>query len=145
MSCTGTRYGTAEQYSKMFCGEWPVDAKIQIRIESALDATAGYIDMALNSVGACDCALSAGGEQGLAYLNCLLAVVHYPCPCNSVEITSEQRQMFATEAQNIIDAILDRRMEVCDGETGSKVAALDWAEHGLTVWNRARIIINRSI
>lgn len=142
MSCTGTRYATAEQYSKMFCGEWPLEANVQDRIESALDMSASKIDLVLASVGACDCTLSTSGSAGLAYLNCLLAVVHYRCPCNSVDVNDEMRRLYAEEAQSMIDALTDGRLEVCDGETGSQVVAIDWAEQASTPWNTARIIIN---
>ena len=142
MSCTGTRYATAEQYSKMFCGEWPLEADMQARVETALDMSAMKIDLVLQSIGACDCTLSDAGSNGLAYLNCLLAVVHYRCPCNSVDVTDDLRRLYAEEAQNMIEALTDGRWEVCDGETGSQVLAIDWAEQATTPWNTARIIIN---
>ena len=146
MACSGRRYADAEQYSKLFCGDWPIDdVEIQVRIEKALDMTSFKIDLALTSVGACDCTLSSAGSNALAYLNCLLAVVHYHCPCNSVSITDEMRAMFAEEAQTMMDALLDGRLEVCQGETGSEFVYIDWAEQALTVWNEAQIIINTEV
>lgn len=145
MSCTGTRYATAEQYSKMFCGEWPVEAEIQDRIEQALDLSAMKIDLVLASVDACDCTLSTAGSNGLAYLNCLLAVIHYRCPCNSTQISDEMARLYAEEAQSMIDALTDGRLEVCEGETGSQVVAIDWAEHATTPWSAAQIIINTEL
>jgi len=145
MSCDGSRYGTAKQYSQMFCGEWPLEAEVQARIEQALDMTAFKIDMALHSVDACDCTLSTAGTNALAYLNCLLAVVHYRCPCSALEQGDDMRSLWAEEAQLMMDALLDGSLEVCQGETGSQFVYFDWAEHALTPWNEAQIIINTEL
>jgi len=145
MSCTGVRYATAEDYTKMFCGDWPMDDEVMLdRIERALDMSAGKIDGALASVAACDCTLSVSGQRTLAYLNCLLAVVHYVCPCNSVDITDDMRRLYADEAQGMIDALMDGTLEVCEGETGSNFPSAAFPQ---IAWNDANAaeIYNNSL
>ena len=145
MSCTGTRYATAEDYTKMFCGDWPEDSATMIdRIERALDMSAGKIDLALASVAACDCTLSVSGQRALAYLNCLLAVVHYTCPCNTVDIDDDMRRLYAEEAQGMIDALMDGTLEVCEGETGSNFPSAAFPQ---IAWNDANAaeIYNNSL
>jgi len=135
MSCTGSRYATAEEYTKMFCGDWPADDVVMLdRIERALDMSAGKIDGALVSVGACTCTLSVAGQRALANLNCLLAVVHYSCPCNSVDVTDDMRRLYAEEAQGMIDALLSGVLEVCEGETGSNFPSVAFPQ---VAWNDA--------
>ena len=145
MSCTDTRYATAEDYTKMFCGDWPADNETMLdRIERALDMSAGKIDLALASVGACTCTLSVSGQRALAYLNCLLAVVTYTCPCNSVDVTDDMRRLYAEEAQGMIDALMSGELEVCEGETGSNFPAVAFPQ---IAWDDARAaeIYNNSL
>lgn len=142
MPCTGSRYATAEEYSKLLCGDWPASAEEQDKIEHVLDLSVAPIEFALSSVGACDCTFSATATRGIAYLNCLLAAATHVCPCSTVEVDDEQRRAYAKAAKDMLDRIASGEWEVCAGETGKNLPVFRVAQQSLTPWSAAQLIIN---
>lgn len=135
------RYAEAEDYAKLFCGEWPTTAPIVAAIERALDITSGRILLALASVGADGCTLSTGGADALKLLNCLLAALYHDCPCGG-QLEDNVRTSIEEQVTNTLEALGNGTLEVCQGETGINYPVFEVAEQGTTIWNQARIILN---
>ena len=138
------RYAEAEDYAKLFCGEWPTTAPVTAAIERALDITSGRILLALASVGADSCPLSTGGTDALKLLNCLLAALFHDCPCGGA-LEDDVRISIGEQVTEMLTALGNGVLEVCQGETGTNFPVFEWAEQGLTVWNEARIIYNNRL
>ena len=141
MGCTA-RYATADEFANFFCIELPLTAAEQTAIEDALDSVAGMVHLALASVGACDCSLSSAGTYALKSLNMILAGVFRECPCARVTLSNDVKRMWMDFANSQLEAIVDGRLEVCNGATGSLFPSVGWAPQPWTAFNDAVIRIN---
>ena len=134
LTATGVTWDAADAYRAAF-----LSASERVQLEHYLNISAGDIYAALGSVNACDCTYSDWGANFLAELNIVLARVFYDCPCVT-NLTSEQREMYSTMANNRLEMIRSGEIDVCEGATGSKWPVVDWAEIGSTEFAQADII-----
>ncbi len=112
-------------------------------IEHYLNISAGDIQIALQSVGACNCALSVAGVNFLAHLNILLAMFYYNCPCGSPALTADEKRLYAEQTNNYLRSLTNGEIDVCEGGTGALHPAYGTIELGWTSWNNANIVLNQ--
>jgi hypothetical protein len=123
-----------------------VTAQQRAYIERALERSAGMINLAIQSAGACDCDFSAEALSALEHLNIVMAAAFYACKCGSSSVVvGEVREQYQRWAQEMLTEIRDGRLELCDGETGSGFPAMALVERALTPQNVAEIIRNRML
>jgi hypothetical protein len=140
MNCTG-RFADAEDYLDLFCNGSVEDLSLLATINGYLDIAASDIHMALSSIGACDCTLSAHALQYLKKLNIIDAARLHNCPC--ARITDEQRRAYTEFINDNLRRIISGEIELCDGYTGSMYPAYGTAEIDYTVFSAPDIIIRR--
>jgi len=141
MSCDA-RYATADEFANFFCIDLPLSAAEQTAIESALDISVGTIHLALASVGACDCSMTLAGSKAMGFLNIVLAAIFRECPCARVVVSPEVKRMWMELVNTQLEALVDGRLEVCNGATGSLFPSVGWAPQPWTAFNSAVIRIN---
>ena len=141
MACTG-RYATAQQYATLLCLDSMTPSE-QTTIERFLDLAAGFIHVARSTQAACNCTVAAGVDTYLAILNVWIAAVINRCPCGTARLTDAEKASWLQWAQSQLEAIRDGTLELCQGETGTSFPYVTWAEHSLTDWAAAQIVINR--
>ena len=138
ITAIGVTWDDADEYVMVTLNAHQIDS-----VELNLDLAANDIHIARAASGACDCTLSAHGEQFLKRLNIIIAAAFYGCTCGKpAVITGELREQYMTWAQTQLDMIRDGRLEVCQGETGSDFPAITWAERSLTRFNVEEILRN---
>jgi hypothetical protein len=118
-----------------------VSARETAVIEAFLDLAAPSIHAALGAVGACDCELAPWALGLLAKLNIVEAWVVHRCPCGSVQLSSDERNALFRWLDRQYELIRTGDVELCAGHTGAKTPAADWANHSLSIWNEARLIL----
>lgn len=139
ITATGVTWDDGDEYAFA-----TITAQQRAHIERILTRSAGMINLALQSAGACDCTFSTEALAALQHLNIVIAAAFYACTCGkSAVIAGEVRRNYQRWAQEMLTEIRDGRLEVCDGETGSDYPVLGWAERALTPHNITDIIRNR--
>lgn len=98
--------------------------------------------MSRQAQGACGCTLSTSSLEYLKYLNCILAIAFYNCPCTNLHVTDDEKRMYLEAAMKDLELIRTGKLELCEGETGADFPWTGWAEQGWTEANRAQIIVN---
>lgn len=142
MPCSG-RYATVDDYNRLMCAGVDTSDPVAVAdIEAALDIAASDIQMALQSVGACDCTLTPAALVYLAKLNVIDAAVLQNCPCGN-SLNDEQRQMWLNWLNEQYQLIREGRNVLCEGETGSDYIAFGHAEQSLTDFTAEQIALNR--
>lgn len=112
-------------------------------IDTYLRLAAGDINAARNSVGACDCTIDSAVDLMVRKLNCIIAAVSHHCPCAQPHISDEMRTEYLRWASDMLAAIRNGKLELCQGETGSEYPAMATAERAWTDWAAAEIELNR--
>ncbi len=114
-------------------------------IEMYLAITAGNINAALASVGACDCTFSAWGLQHLEKLNIIETGAYHFAVCGmpGQHLDTDDKRLLLEQVNLHLGNILNGEVEVCDGATGSTFPVTGWAEQSVTEFNQARIIAGR--
>lgn len=110
--------------------------------EAFLDMAAGDVHAARMAADACDCTLRSGAAAYLKKLNVLDAAVWHNCPCDKPNISDSMRAAYLMEVRQMIDDVMTGKVELCQGETGSLFPAVAWAEHSVTEYNYALIVLN---
>lgn len=117
-------------------------------VDHYLRVAAADINAALGTVGACDCALagwvlSSGEAIGfLAKLNIIDAATYYNCRCANPRFDPATRGKWIDWMSAQFAAIVDMRIELCAGHTGSSFPAMATAQVGITDFQKAQIIFN---
>ena len=117
-------------------------------VDHYLRVAAADINAALGSVGACDCTfaswvLSSGEAIGyLAKLNIIDAATYYNCRCGNPRLDPATRAKWIDWMSAQFDAIINMRVELCAGHTGSSFPSMGWAEQGFSDFQKAQIIWN---
>jgi len=114
-------------------------------IENILDMVTSDITVALQSVGACDCTLSAAGTNLVRKLSVIEAGIFYNCPCGDTNLSDDQRAVLLEWMTTQLTNILNGTLELCTGATGANFPAIGWAEMAYTEFNANQIIINRML
>jgi hypothetical protein len=108
-------------------------------VTGGLLRSAGRINLAMASAGACSCTLSAAALAAMKELNFVLAALIYKCPCARVNFSDNERQMWLMDAQATLTSIRNGELELCEGETGRDFPSIGWAEQSWTPWREAEI------
>lgn len=114
-------------------------------IENYLEITAGNINAALGSVGACDCTFSTWGAQMLEKLNIIeTGAYHFTvCGMPGQHLDTEDKRLLLEQVNLQLSFIRSGETDPCEGATGSNYPVATWAEQALTGPNAARIIAGR--
>lgn len=116
-------------------------------IENYLSITAGNINAALSSVGACDCTFSAWGQQHLEKLNIIETGAYHFAVCGmpGQHLDTDQKRLLLEQVNLHLESIYSGKTEVCDDATGSSFPIIGWGSQGLTPFGTAEIIANAEI
>ena len=113
-------------------------------IEMYLNTTAGNINATLASVGACDCTLSAWGQQHLEKLNIIETGAYHFATCGmpGQHLDTNDKRLLLEQVNLHLGDLLSGKVEVCEGATGSTYPVIGWAPQALTPFGAAEIIAN---
>lgn len=119
-----------------------VDAFERASIEHYLDITAADVHSAMAAQGACDCTLSAWGEQLAKKLNIIDAASFYSCGC-MVKLTPEERQQYRNWMDARLKEIRTGEVDLCAGGSGSQAPAFGSVKEAVTEFAAAQVISDR--
>ena len=138
LTATGVTWDDGDEYRVT-----TMDRRKESAIKRYLDSTAGRIQIALQTVGACDCTFSTAGASFLADLNVRLAGIYHECPCGGPNLNIDEKRLYMEGAAGDLEAIRSGELEVCAGETGTSYPAVGSAAIGWTEFSQAEIIENK--
>lgn len=117
-----------------------VDLDAEADINRRLEMAASNVHMAMESVGACDCSLSATATEYIKQLTLVLQAVLFPVYCGP-SFSDAENDRLLNWANDQLDQIKDGKIELCDGETGSTFPVVGWAQRASTEFAAAEIIV----
>ncbi len=117
-----------------------IDAEAEADVNRRLEMAASNVHVAMLSVDACDCALSATAEEWIKQLTLVLQAVLFPVFCGP-EFTDAENDRLLRWANEQLDQIKSGTIELCDGETGSSFPVIGWAQRASTEFAAAEIIV----
>ena len=139
MACSGP-YATADQMAEYFCTT--ISEEQTPMVNRTLTQAAGMIHAARAAQNGCDCTLAGWASDYLKNLNILLAAVVFRCKCSNINLTQDEKTMFAEMIRNELTLIREGKIELCAGATGADYPVTGWANQGVSEWARAQIILN---
>lgn len=148
MGCSGA-YATKEQYSEWWgYYQYAIDltkmtAEEQASLDNQLKMAAGRIHLALQQVGACDCALSDAALDFLKQVNIVATAVMYRAPAGP-RLTGEDAQFWLEWVGSQLTLIETGKIDMC-GSTSADFPAADTAQYSWTEFNAARLIRDRAL
>ena len=117
-----------------------VDLDMEADINRRLELAASNIHIAMLSVDACDCSMSATAEAYVKMLNLVLQAVLFPVNCGP-ELDDGDLRRLSEWANEQLDQIKTRKIELCDGETGSAFPSVGYFERSSTPFAAVDIIV----
>lgn len=145
MTCDGS-YADLNDFAARFCDN-AIPEENEGQICRALRLSATNIKAALAAQNACDCAKDAWATDYLIELNCIIALVHFWCPCSWTRQAAREdpalRAGWQEWADEQLKLIRSGEIDLCSGESGTLFPYVSWAQYGFTERNQAQIIANR--
>jgi len=140
LAATGVTWDDGDQYRVV-----AIDSFQRSSIEHNLNMASSDVHAVVASVGACDCSKAAWATDFLAKLAIIDAAVLYNCTCGTPNLDADTKRMWLDWLTDQFTGIRTGLIELCAGHTGAGYPAVGVVEQGLTRFNRARIIANRTL
>ncbi len=148
MGCTGA-YATKEQYSEWWgYYQYAIDlnkmtAEEQAALDNQLTMAAGRIHLALQQVGACECALTEAALEFLKQVNIVATAVMYRAP-GGPRLTGDDARWWLDWVGSQLTLIEQGKIDMC-GSSSADFPAADIAQHSWTTWSAEKLIRNRAL
>ncbi len=101
---------------------------------------AANVHMAMLSVDACNCSLTAAATEWIKQLTVILQACLFPVGCGP-QLSDDEKRNYLDWANGQLDQIKSGQIELCDGETGSTFPVIGWAQRASTDFAAAEIIV----